>query len=242
MSEPSLAQLIWEYLKATVSYWWLIVPGVLMPLPDLWKYLHPQRRELSIPKWLRWTLPLLCLSLAQFLAYRNASINLSQVIEEKKQLGIRNNALNSELEQEKQKSTNARPFREPSDSLRKRTMRAADELHEYLEKRAEGRPPDAWPNSNEPDPSPERKAAIKLSQSYAQETQDYYMKHFKDRLMGIVKEYESIGVPTRHLENDFKQRVPGIAEAGSAWEGMDDLSRFRELAYRVDARNHLIVF
>ncbi len=75
MSEPSLAQLIWEYLKATVSYWWLIVPGVLMPLPDLWKYLHPQRRELSIPKWLRWTLPLLCLSLAQFLAYRNASIN-----------------------------------------------------------------------------------------------------------------------------------------------------------------------
>ena len=166
----------------------------------------------------------------------------SQVIEEKKQLGIRNNALDSELEQEKQKSTNARPFREPSDSLRKRTMRAADELHEYLEKRAEGRPPDAWPNSNEPVPSPERKAAIKLSQSYAQETQDYYMKHFKDRLMGIVKEYESIGVPTRYLENDFKQRVPGIAEAGSAWEGMDDLSRFRELAYRVDARNHLIVF
>jgi len=119
----------------------------------------------------------------------------SQVIEEKKQLGIRNNALDSELEQEKQKSTNARPFREPSDSLRKRTMRAADELHEYLEKRAEGRPPDAWPNSNEPVPSPERKAAIKLSQSYAQETQNYYMKHFKDRLMGIVKEYESIGVP-----------------------------------------------
>jgi hypothetical protein len=127
-------------------------------------------------------------------------------------------------------------------SLRRRTAEAADDLYKYIVKRAEGRPPDAWPNSSEPDPSPERREAIKRSQNYAQETQDYYMKHFKGRMVGIIKEYEAKGVPTRFLENDFKQRVPGIAETGSVWEGMDDLSRFRELAYRVDAKDHLIVF
>jgi hypothetical protein len=132
---------------------------------------------------------------------------------------------------------------EAPDSLRRRTAKAADDLYKYLIKRTEGRPlPDAWPNSSEPDPPPERREAIKRSQNYARETEDYYMKHFKDRMVGIIKEYESIGVPTRYLENDFKQRIPGIAEAGSVWEGMDDLSRFRELAYRVDAKNHLIVF
>jgi len=135
-------------------------------------------------------------------------------------------------------------FQEPEspDSLRRRTNKTADDVYKYLSKRMEGRPPDAWPNSNDPNPSPERKQEIKRSQEYAQETQDYYMKHFRDRLVGIIKEYDSKGVPTRFLENDFKQRIPGIPEAGSVWEGMDELSRFRELAYRVDARDHLIVF
>jgi hypothetical protein len=63
-------------------------------------------------------------------------------------------------------------------------------------------------------------------------------------MVGIVKEYESKGVSTHYLENDFKQRVPGLMAIGSGWEGspMDELSQFRDLAYRVDARDHLIVF
>ncbi len=68
------------------------------------------------------------------------------------------------------------------------------------------------------------------------------MKHFRDRMVGIIKEYETRGVSVHYLENDFKQRVPYPPEAGSVWDGMDDLSRFRELAYRVHARDHLIVF
>jgi hypothetical protein len=132
---------------------------------------------------------------------------------------------------------------ESPDSLRHRTAKVADEFREYIKKRVENRPmPDAWPNSNDPNPTPERQAAIKRSQNYARETEDYYVKHFRDRMVGIIKEYESKGVPVHFLENDFKQRVPGIAEPGSAWEGMDELSRFRELAYRIDARDHLIVF
>jgi len=134
--------------------------------------------------------------------------------------------------------------REPKDSLRRRTMRVADELYDYLKKRAAGQPPVTIPDSSDPNPSEERKKAIHLYQQYAQETEDYYLKHFKDRMVGIVKEYESKGVPTHYLENDFRQRVPGVMAVGSVWEGssMDDLSQFRNLAYRVDARDHLIVF
>jgi hypothetical protein len=88
-------------------------------------------------------------------------------------------------------------------------MRVADDLYDYLKKRAAEQPPVAVPNSSDPNPSEERKKAIQLYQQYAQETQDYYLKHFKDRMVGIIKEYESKGVPTRFLENDFKQRVPG---------------------------------
>jgi len=134
---------------------------------------------------------------------------------------------------------------EPPDSLRHRTAKAADELYEYIIKRAEGRPqPDAWPNSSEPTPSPERQAAIKRSQKYAQETEDYYMKHFRDRMVGIIKEYEMVGVHTRYLENDFRQRIPYIQPIGSDWEGsqLDQLTQFRDLAYHVDGHGHLIVF
>jgi hypothetical protein len=132
--------------------------------------------------------------------------------------------------------------REAKDSLRRRTMRAADELYDYLKKRAEKQPPAASPNSNDPNPSEERKKEIQTWQRYQQETEDYYVKHFRDRTVGIVKEYESKGVPVHFLENDFKQRMPGLVPTGSVWEGMDDLSRFRDLAYHVDARDHLIVF
>lgn len=135
-------------------------------------------------------------------------------------------------------------YREPKDSLRRRTMRVADELYDYLKKRAAEQPPVVVPDSSDPNPSEERKKAIRLYQQYAQETQDYYLKHFMDRMVGIVKEYESKGVHTHYLENDFKQRVPGAMAIGSDWEGssMDELSQFRDLAYRVDARDHLIVF
>jgi len=134
--------------------------------------------------------------------------------------------------------------REPKDSLRRRTMRVADELYKYLQNRSEVHPPVAYPDSNDPNPSEERKKAIRICQQYDQETQDYYLKHFRDRMVGIVKEYEAKGVHTRFLENDFKQRVPGVQAVGSEWEGssFDELSQFRDLAYHVDARDHLIVF
>jgi hypothetical protein len=65
-------------------------------------------------------------------------------------------------------------------------------------------------------------------------------------MIGIVREYQAKGVPTHLLENVFRQRVPLVVFnlIGSEREGsaMDELSQFRDLAYHVDARDHLIVF
>ena len=93
------------------------------------------------------------------------------------------------------------PSKEPKDSLRRRTMRVADELYDYLKVRAEHQPPAAYPNSNDPNPSEERRKEIHTWQTYQQETADYYAKNFRDRMVGIVKEYESKGVHTQYLEN-----------------------------------------
>jgi len=245
MPEPALTQMIREYLWATAAYWWVLVPGALMPLRDVLKLLKIIKDNRQTPRWLELSVVFACLSIAQFLAYRNKSLNLAIVIEEKRQFSIKVDALNASVRKEEQKNAGMpKTFKEPSDSLRRRTMGAADELREYVKKRMEEHPPAAYPNSNDPNPSEERKKAIQICQKYDQETLDYYLKHFRDRMVGIVKEYEAKGVPTRYLENDFKQRVPGVAFIGSDWEGsaMDELSQFRDLAYRVDARDHLIVF
>jgi len=154
-------------------------------------------------------------------------------------------AKNEALEQENKQLASLRtPFQEPKDSLRRRTVNLADEYANWLVGSLEdkSKPPDAFPSSADPNPSEERKAAIRKSQEFYRSIEDYYFKHFKERFVGIVREYNSKGVKTGFLENDFSQRRPYIPPAGSVMEGMDPLSQFRDLAFHVDARDHLIVF
>jgi hypothetical protein len=131
---------------------------------------------------------------------------------------------------------------ESKDSLRRRTMRLADEVYQFVVERVQHHPPSAYPDSRDPNPSDERKQAIKLCQEYDQETLNQYMRRYQDRMIGIVREYNAKGVRTRYLENDFKQRVPGAAFIGSDWENSpsDELSQFRDLAYHVDASDNAI--
>jgi hypothetical protein len=135
-------------------------------------------------------------------------------------------------------------IQEPNDSLRRRTFKLADDLTDYLMMRQGNHPPYAYPDSRDPNPSEERKKMILTAQSFDQETMNYYSKHFKDRLVGILKEYNARGVKTGYLESDANQRLPAIAPPGSITEGScyDDLSQFRDLAYHVDAKGNLITF
>jgi hypothetical protein len=134
--------------------------------------------------------------------------------------------------------------KESNDSLRRRTIRVADELYRFLLERQQHHPPFAYPDSSDPNPSNERKQAIKISQDYDQETQFQYMRDYKNRVVGIVKEYESKGIPTGFLESAANQRPLGWGIIGSQWEGSpnDELAELRNLAYRVDPHDNAIHF
>ncbi len=214
-----------------------------MALPDIYKhFFQRQKTEPIIPRWFRLTVGIGGLFVAQFLAYRNEALNLARVINEKQQLSIRLNELNASLQEEKQENAKLpKPFKELSDSLRRRTFKLADEYTAFFVQVQQDKPPDAVPNSAEPSPSEERKKAMQIYKDYWQKVADQYASRFKERFVGITKEYESRGVRVGFLANDFAQRMPMIPQLGSAWEGMDEISRFRELAYHVDARDHLIV-
>jgi len=137
------------------------------------------------------------------------------------------------------------PLREPKNSLRRRTMQLANEMEKYLLMRATNPepPPTATPNSNNPHPSEEEKKAMAQWQQYQRETSDYYFAHYRDRMIGIIKEYDAKGVKTGYLESDARQFPPYIVMPGSAAEGvcMDTLCRFREVAYHIDGGDSLIV-
>ncbi len=243
MPGPTLSEIIREYVTVIFHYWWALLPGLVMPLRNVYRWFHPKHKELEIPHWIRLGSVVAALFLAQFLAYRNSAKNLAVVIEEKRQVRIQINALAAELQEEKLKYASIRkPFKEPPDSLRRRTFSLAKELYDFAVERATHRPPFAAPNSSEPNPSEERKREIKISQDYARETENQYKERYRNRLVGIVKEFEAKGVPVHWLANDFQQRPPSIAFFGSEMAGspMDELYQFRELAYHVDARDHLI--
>lgn len=131
---------------------------------------------------------------------------------------------------------------ESPDSLRRQTMKAANEVSDFLRGRFENHPPFAYPNSNDPNPSEERKAAIKKCQEYDQQTTDIYMHKYKDRMVNIIREYHVRSVPVGFLEQSFSQQVPIWVQPGSVWEDnpQNALGQFKELAFHVDARDQMI--
>jgi hypothetical protein len=138
----------------------------------------------------------------------------------------------------------AAPTMEADDSLRHRTLKLADRLQEYFEQRVANHPSYAYPNSADPNPSDERRKQIQECQKYDRETMDYYNKHFRDVMVGIIREYNVKGVKTGWLETQAERgnlNIP-MPEAAIENSAADDLKQFRDLAYRVDARDNLIVF
>lgn len=96
-SEPSLVQAGWSYIRTTIAYWWVIVPGIIMPLRDV---LNIFKKLGKTPRWLELAVIFVCLLLAQFLAYRNCAINLYRVIDEKREKSIEVNSLQDGIRRE----------------------------------------------------------------------------------------------------------------------------------------------
>ena len=139
------------------------------------------------------------------------------------------------------------PSEEPKESpksLRRRTLKLADELYAFLRNRFEHHPPYATrPGKNESQPDEARLKIIEASENYDQATEDMYIqKGYRDRLTGIIREYDAKGIPTDHMENGFKQHSPYFVSEDSGWADtpQDPLFWFKSLAYRVDANDNAI--
>lgn len=131
---------------------------------------------------------------------------------------------------------------ESKDSLRRRTIRLANQISDFLRDRYEHHPPYAYTQPNDPDTSDAHKAAIKTSGEYDQKTADMYARRYKDQAVGIIREYNDKGVNVGYLEHAFTQQVPVWAMPGSGWENspQDNLGQFKELAFHVTAKDQLI--
>jgi hypothetical protein len=143
--------------------------------------------------------------------------------------------------------TNA--FIEPEDSLRRRTIRLADEILEWEQDRYEHHPAYAYPNlHDDPYPTPDRQKLIDTCLQYDRETYDQFGQKFKEQWIEIVHKYELENVKVGTLANDAEQNHPAQDASMGAqfYPSQEDgsyysaLSRFRELAYHVDNQGHRI--
>jgi hypothetical protein len=135
-------------------------------------------------------------------------------------------------------------------SLRHRTIRLADEILAWEQERYEHHPPYAYADKqNDPDPTPERQKSIDACLKYDRETFDQFNRRFKEQWIEIVRKYELENVKVGTLVNDAEQNHPAQdASLGGQFipVQMDNgtyfsaLSRFRELAYHVDAEGNRI--
>jgi len=134
--------------------------------------------------------------------------------------------------------------KESRNSLRNRTFQMANELYGFLLERYQHRPPNAIPvPSNQPPPDEETARKIKACQDWDQETHNIYIKKYKDRAVGIIKEYETKGIPTGYMEINFVRNPPQIPIEGTVvtpGSPYDELGEFRSLGYRVDANDVVI--
>lgn len=142
----------------------------------------------------------------------------------------------------------APPFKEPEYSLRRRTIKLSNEIDHWVEERWANRPPIAYPDPKNPNPSADQEKAIEAWSKWNQDSYNYFGDNFKDQWIRIVKEYDAKGVKVGSLINDAEQNhpvqrisfpFPPVAEDSMCMQAQ---TRFRELAYHVDARDNVVDF
>ena len=126
---------------------------------------------------------------------------------------------------------------ESRDSLRRRTTKVVNELSSFWNRRPAPLQPIQNPTTEE-----ERKRNATWDQ-YWREVESIYAREYKDRVLGIIREYKVKGVPTGFLEAGAENHSFGaslFSSIGSPVCFQDELCQFRELGYHVDARDQMI--
>jgi len=128
---------------------------------------------------------------------------------------------------------------EDENSLRRRTVRLANKIDDWVKERRERHPP--FPHPQTP-PTTKDKETIDAAARYDSDTADQFLHRFRDEWVAIVHEYAARGVRTGTLENDADQIHPAqytmfefaLEDSGNYTTAT---SRFRELAYHVNAHD-----
>jgi cell division protein FtsB len=221
-----------DNLRAMLPYWWVLVVGGAMALSDLYRWHWPDGKEIRMPHWLRLTISLLALVLAQFLAYRDEGKNLARVVEEKREFSIRNDALRGEVNNAHGENTTLSTENENlkaqipnQDSLKVRARKAADEYEQFW-KTVPKSP--VCTQTNTMTPEEQRKAIEPCTIWWNKRTVDY-QRLLGPRIMEIVEEFKAKGVDVMNIENCASNGFCGIPLS----------VQLRAFSLRLDAQDHL---
>ena len=108
--------------------------GVIMPLLDLFTFLHPKSKEFRLPHWGRIGIAALAIVAAELLAYRDQGKNLTTVIAEKRQLSVDKNDLGEQLRQARQDLSECQGQVPAEKSVKIRLLQAASEYEKLWRK------------------------------------------------------------------------------------------------------------
>jgi hypothetical protein len=223
-----------EYVVAVIGYWWLVVPGVLMPLPDIYKALHPSGKQLKISRPLRIGIFSVMVLAAQFLTYKDSINNLSKVIEEKRVLAIQLNAANDTAHQKEVELASVKQERDdlknkvPNEgSLKTRALDAASQYERFFRERAKHQPTCNQAPSMSPE---EQRAVLEPCTKFNLEMVSEYQQRLAPNIMAIVEEFRAKGVNVMNIENCAPQ----------GWFcGISISVQLRAFANRLDAKDNI---
>jgi hypothetical protein len=127
-------------------------------------------------------------------------------------------------------------YQEPTDSLRRRTVRLVDDVEAYWDDKREHQPP---PGNGDIKATGQQAEINQRAERYAEETERSCRAKFGNRTRAIVQELKAKGVDLSPGPNSgyFESMV----EQGRCLDPYRS-QKFRELAYHVDGADRLVVF
>jgi len=133
---------------------------------------------------------------------------------------------------------------ESPNSLRRRTMRLADDLSKFW---ADHPSPTYYPSQGQNPASAEERMHKAAWDKYWREVTALYDGRYRNRVIGIIQEYKGKGVDTDGMEQGAEQPSRLWGSAPFSTSGMnppncfqDEICQLRELAYHVDAQDQRI--
>jgi hypothetical protein len=222
--------IIADNLRAVASYWWILVAGGVLPFLDVLSFLHPKNREVKLHPSLRIGIAALAIVIAELLAYRDQSKNLTHVVEDKRLLSIQINSSKEQLDSTARDRDEAKRAAEACQgsetSLKKRALHMADDYEKFWRNRAKHAPT----CNQTPQMTPQQQqATIAPCAKYEFESEQLYGQTMGPAILGMVYEFRAKGIDVKNIENC----------AGIGYCGLPLATQLRAFASLLDAKDNV---